>query len=55
MITTATHTVTATVPVGNLPFGVAVPPDGTRADVAHELGDTVSVIDRLPPASPTGV
>ncbi|MEU2160062.1 hypothetical protein [Streptomyces sp. NPDC019208] len=54
MITTATHTVTAT-PVGNLPFGVAVPPDGTRADVAHELGDTVSVIDRLPPASPTGV
>ncbi|MEU2113529.1 beta-propeller fold lactonase family protein [Streptomyces sp. NPDC019507] len=45
VIDTATNTVTATVPVGNLPFGVAVTPDGTRAYVANELDDTVSVID----------
>jgi YVTN family beta-propeller protein len=45
VIDTATNTVTATVPVGNFPNGVAVTPDGARVYVANVLDDTVSVID----------
>ena len=35
MIDTATNTVTATIPVGSDPSGVAVSPDGTHAYVAN--------------------
>ena len=35
VIDTATNTVTATVPVGDGPFGVAVTPDGHHAYVAN--------------------
>ncbi|MGW6413079.1 YVTN family beta-propeller repeat protein [Streptomyces vinaceus] len=45
VIDTATDTVTATIPVGDGPFGVAVNVDGTRAYVTNSLDDTVSVID----------
>jgi YVTN family beta-propeller protein len=45
VIETATNTVTATIPVGSSPRGVAVSPDGTRAYVTNESSDTVSVID----------
>ncbi|MGW2698772.1 YncE family protein [Streptomyces sp. NPDC001340] len=45
VIDTGTNTVTATVPVGDGPFDVAVTPDGTRAYVANNFSDTVSVID----------
>ena len=31
VIDTATHTVLATIPVGAVPVGVAITPDGTRA------------------------
>ena len=34
VIDTATNTVTATVPVGSYPIGVAVTPDGTKVYVA---------------------
>lgn len=33
------------IPVGNLPTGVAVTPDGTRVYVANDYDDIVSVID----------
>ena len=45
VIDTATNTVTATVPVGSYPWGVAVSPDGTKVYVANEGSNTVSVID----------
>ncbi len=45
MIDAASNTVVATVPVGSLPQGVAVTPDGTHAYVANEFSNTVSVID----------
>ena len=45
VIDTATQTVVATVPVGSLPCGVAVTPDGALVYVANAGGDTVSVID----------
>ncbi len=48
VINTVSNTLTATVPVGTEPFGVAVSPDGTRVYVANtKYGDrgTVSVID----------
>ncbi|WP_240805642.1 YncE family protein [Streptomyces sp. A1547] len=44
VIDTATNTVTATIPVGSRPEGVAVTPDGTRVYVANSDGTTVSVI-----------
>ncbi len=45
VIDTATNTVTATVNVGNYPYGVAVSPDGKRVYVTNELSNNVSVID----------
>ena len=45
MIATATNTVRATIPVGNLPEGVAVLPDGSKAYVTNLDSGTVSVID----------
>ena len=46
VIATATNTVTATIPVGTDPFGVAVTPDGSKVYVANSyLGNSVSVID----------
>jgi YVTN family beta-propeller protein len=44
VIATATNTVTTTIPVGTVPLGVAVSPDGSTVYVANEL-DGVSVID----------
>jgi len=45
VIDTATNTITATVPVGVSPRGVAVTPDGSRVYVADHGGEAVSVID----------
>jgi YVTN family beta-propeller protein len=45
VIDTATNTVSATVPVGNGPVGVAVKPDGSKVYVANEGANTVSVLD----------
>ena len=45
VIDTATNTVTATVPVGDGPFGVAVKPDGAPRLCGEPGSDTVSVID----------
>jgi len=45
VIDTATNTITATVPVGSFPYGVAVAPDGTKVYVTNEFDNTVSVID----------
>jgi len=45
VIDTTTNKVTATVPVGNHPFGVAVNSDGTKAYVTNDISGTVSVID----------
>jgi YVTN family beta-propeller protein len=45
VIDTATNTITATVPVGISPRGVAVTPDGSRVYVADHGGEAVSVID----------
>jgi YVTN family beta-propeller protein len=45
VIDTASNTVTATVPVGNAPNGVAVTPDGAHVYVANVFDNTVSVID----------
>jgi len=46
VINTATNTVTATIPVGNNPYGVAVTLDGSKVYVAFisPLSSTVSVI-----------
>ena len=44
VISTATNTVTATVPVGSDPDGVAVTPNGAYAYVTNEGSDSVSVI-----------
>ena len=40
MIDTATNTVTATVPVGDGPIGVAVTPDGAHAYVTNAARTT---------------
>ena len=45
VIDTATNTVTATVPVGNVQNAVAVNPAGTRVYVTNINDSTVSVID----------
>ena len=45
VIDTTTNKVTATVPVGISPWGVAVSPDGTRVYVTNWNSNTVSVID----------
>jgi YVTN family beta-propeller protein len=45
VIDTASETVVATIPVGVIPFGVAITPDGTRAYVTNIQDNTVSVID----------
>jgi YVTN family beta-propeller protein len=53
VIETASNTVVATIPVGQVPTGVAITPDGTRAYVTNFCGRvtcadsdfTVSVID----------
>ena len=44
-IATATNTVTATIPVGNSPEGVAVSPDTSKVYVANQRSNNVSVID----------
>jgi DNA-binding beta-propeller fold protein YncE len=45
VVITATDTVNATIPVGALPFGVAVISDGGMVYVANNDPRTVSVID----------
>jgi len=45
VIDTATNKVTATVPVGSYPFGVAVNPTETKVYVTNRGSSTVSVID----------
>src|ERR1700746_3239808 len=49
VVSTATNTVTATIPVGVSPTGVAVSPDGSKVYVTNQGDDinpsTVSVID----------
>lgn len=45
VIDTTTNKVTATLPVGLCPWGVAVSPDGTRVYVTNWNSNTVSVID----------
>src|SRR6516162_6744504 len=45
VIDTATDTVIATIPVGLVPVGVAVSPDGSKVYVTNALSNTVSVID----------
>ena len=47
VIDTATTAITATIPVGDFPEGVAVHPDGTRVYVANAIAGTLSVIDAL--------
>jgi YVTN family beta-propeller protein len=44
VIDTVTNTVSATIPVGLTPFGVAVSPDGSKVYVANISSNTVSVI-----------
>jgi YVTN family beta-propeller protein len=44
VIATATNTVTATIPVGTYPYGVAVTPDGGKVYVANFGSNNVSVI-----------
>jgi YVTN family beta-propeller protein len=45
VLDTATNTVSATVPVGSQPIGVAVSPNGAFVYVANLVSNTVSVID----------
>jgi len=45
VIDTATNTVSATIPVGADPSGVAVTPDGSKVYVGNFGSNTVSVID----------
>src|SRR5215472_14157861 len=45
VIDTATNTVSATIPTGLTPFGVAVRPDGSKVYVTETFSHTVSVID----------
>jgi YVTN family beta-propeller protein len=45
VIDTPTNTVTATIPVGSSPTGVAATPDGSKVYVTQGAANTVSVID----------
>ncbi|WP_440956043.1 PKD domain-containing protein [Methanosarcina sp. Mfa9] len=45
VINTSTDNITATVPVGTCPWGVAVTPDGKKVYVVNHRSDNVSVID----------
>ena len=45
VIDTATNSVTATINVGDVPYGVAINPSGTSVYVTNNNGVTVSVID----------
>jgi len=45
MIDTATNSVTATIPVGDVPSGIAVNPSGSRVYVAHWYTQNVLAID----------
>ena len=47
VIDTTKNKVIATVPVGNLPLGIAVTPNGKMIYVANEVSNTVSVIDAI--------
>ena len=44
VIDTATNTLVATIPVGTIPFAVAVTPDGTHVYVTNDGSNNVSVI-----------
>lgn len=44
VIDTATNTVIATIPVGSVPLGVVVTPDGSKVYVANSDDNSVSVI-----------
>src|SRR5262249_61752178 len=46
VIDTTSNTVTATIPVGDGPVGVAVSPDGSTVYVANFIDGAVSVVDR---------
>jgi YVTN family beta-propeller protein len=45
VIDTATNTVTATIPVGKQPSGIALSPDGSRVYVMNTGENTISVVD----------
>ena len=45
VIDTATNKVTATIPVGSNPLGVAINPNGTKVYVGNALSNDVSIID----------
>ena len=45
VIDAASETLTATIPVGKRPWGIAITPDGRRLYTANGLSDDVSVID----------
>ena len=45
VIDMATNKVTATIPVGIGPTGVAVTPDGSKVYVINYISNTISVID----------
>ena len=47
VIDTTSNTVTATIPVGSGPLGVAVTPDGSTVYVANQGDNTVSVIGEV--------
>src|ERR1044072_5115710 len=44
VINTSTNPVTAPIPVGSTPLGIAVTPNGARAYVTNAGGDNVSVL-----------
>jgi len=47
VINTAVDTVIQTIPVGNIPTGICVSPDGTRVYVANSNDNTVNVINTI--------
>jgi YVTN family beta-propeller protein len=47
VINTTSNKVTATVPVGHDPTGVAVTPDGSKIYVTNYGGNTVSVVNTI--------
>jgi DNA-binding beta-propeller fold protein YncE len=48
VINTTTHTVVATVPVGMVPFGIAVTPNAAFVYVTNRGSNNVSVINAKP-------